>query len=100
MQAMFDDVRTKLKRGKTVLSNTVTCSMGESKVARTYPTFSALSAGKCGELPELPRRVFGTCAGFAVFEQRLDAATQEVVDMNLYRLGGTPGAISMQSEGN
>jgi molybdenum cofactor synthesis domain-containing protein len=101
MQAMFDDVRTKLKRGKTVLSNTVTCSMGESKVAQDLSDIQArYPQVSVGSYPNYRGGSLGLALVLRSSDKALlDAATQEVVDM-IVRLGGTPGAISMQSEGN
>ena len=98
MQAMFDDVKTKIKRGRPVLSNTVTCSLGESMVAADlsalqdkYPSVSI------GSYPNYRGGILGLSLVLRSPDNDvLHAATQDVVDM-ISRLGGVPNAISMQS---
>jgi molybdenum cofactor synthesis domain-containing protein len=100
MQAMFDDVKTKIKRGRPVLSDTVSCGMGESAVAadlaiiqNKYPSVSI------GSYPNYRGGVLGLSLVLRSADNDvLHAATQDVVDM-IVRLGGTPGAISRQSKG-
>lgn len=98
MQAMFDDVKTKIKRGRPVLSNTVACSLGESMVAADlsalqdkYPSVSI------GSYPNYRGGILGLSLVLRSPDNDvLHAATQDVVDM-ISRLGGVPNAISMQS---
>ncbi len=100
MQAMFDDVKTRLKKGKPVLSNTVSCSLAESDVAEPlsalqdkYPSVSI------GSYPHFRGGLLGLSLVLrSVNDQELDRATGEVIGM-IAELGGEPKALSVQSSG-
>lgn len=100
MQAMFDDVKTRLKPGKPVLSNTVACSLAESTVAEPlsalqdkYPLVSI------GSYPHFRGGLLGLSLVLrSVDNDELDRATGEVIAM-IAELGGEPKALSVQSTG-
>ena len=100
MQAMFDDVKTRLSRGKPVLSNTIACSLAESAVAEPlsaiqtkYPTINI------GSYPHFRGGILGLSLVLRSSDNPLlDKATGEVIDM-IAALGGEPNALSIQSSG-
>lgn len=98
MQAMFDDVKTKIKRGKPVMSNTVTCSLGESMIAQDLETIQNKYPNvSVGSYPNYRGGVLGLSLVLRSSENDpLHAATDEVVSM-ITRLGGAPNALSIQS---
>lgn len=100
MQAMFDDVKNKISRGKPVLSNTVACSLAESAVAEPlsalqdkYPTVSI------GSYPHFRGGILGLSLVLrSTDDPALDTATNEVIAL-IASLGGEPNALSIQSGG-
>lgn len=100
MQAMFDDLKTRLKRGKPVLSNTIACSLAESAVAEPlaaiqnkYPDVIV------GSYPHFRGGLLGLSLVLRSTDTpSLDAATHEVIHL-IGDLGGEPHAISIQSGG-
>ena len=100
MQAMFDDVKTRLSRGKPVLSNTIACSLQESMVAEPltaiqgkYPNVSI------GSYPPFRGGLLGLSLVLRSSDDpMLDKATGEVIRM-IADLGGEPNALSIQSTG-
>jgi molybdenum cofactor synthesis domain-containing protein len=100
MQAMFDDVKTQIKRGKPVLSNTIACSLAESAVAEKlekiqdrYPSVNI------GSYPHFRGGILGLSLVLrSTDDPVLDAATREVIDL-IAELGGEPNALSIQSTG-
>lgn len=99
MQAMFDDVKTRLKTGKPVLSNTIACSLAESNVAEElarvqaqYPTVNI------GSYPHFRGGILGLSLVLRSTENDiLHAATQDVIAI-ITSLGGEPNALSIQSQ--
>jgi molybdenum cofactor synthesis domain-containing protein len=100
MQAMFDDVKTRLKRGKPVLSNTIACSLAESAVAepleeiqKKYPTISI------GSYPHFRGGILGLSLVLrSTDDPALESATHDVIAL-IAKLGGEPNALSIQSSG-
>lgn len=100
MQAMFDDIQPRLKRGKPVLSNTVACSLAESSIAepleavqRKYPTVNI------GSYPHFRGGILGLSLVLRSTDDAvLDEATREVIAI-IANLGGEPNALSIQSTG-
>ena len=100
MQAMFDDIQPRLKRGKPVLSNTVACSLAESTIAEPleevqhkYPTVSI------GSYPHFRGGILGLSLVLrSTDDDALDEATREVIAI-IAGLGGEPNALSIQSTG-
>jgi molybdenum cofactor synthesis domain-containing protein len=100
MQAMFDDIQVRLKRGKPVLSNTIACSLAESSIAeplelvqRDYPTVNI------GSYPHFRGGILGLSLVLrSTDDATLDEATREVIAI-IADLGGEPNALSIQSTG-
>lgn len=100
MQAMLDDIKPRLKRGRPVLSNTIACSLFESAVAEPlakiqdrYPTVSI------GSYPHFRGGILGLSLVLRSTENDpLDEATAEVIRM-VTDLGGEANALSIQSNG-
>jgi len=100
MQAMFDEVKPRLSRGKPVLSNTVACSLSESVIAiplediqNQYPMVSI------GSYPRYRGGLLGLSLVLRSSEiEPLDLATAAVIGM-ITKLGGEPNALSIQSAG-
>jgi molybdenum cofactor synthesis domain-containing protein len=98
MQAMFDDVKGRLKRGKRLMSNTIACKLYESQVAEPlsaiqdkYPNVSI------GSYPHFRGGLLGLSLVLRSIENdQLDQATAEVIAM-VTELGGEPNALSIQS---
>lgn len=101
MQAMFDDVKPRLHRGRPLLSNTIACSLFESQVAeplegiqKKYPTVSI------GSYPQFRGGILGLSLVLRSTDNIvLDQATAEVIAM-ISDLGGNANAISIQSSGD
>lgn len=99
MQAMFDDVKTRLKKGKPVLSNTIACSLSESAIAepleRLQKKYPAVSIGS---YPHFRGGILGLSLVLrSTDNDTVRAATNEVIEM-INRLGGEPNALSIQSK--
>ena len=100
MQAMFDDVVTRLQHGKPVLSNTIACSLAESAIAeplamvqKHYPTVSI------GSYPHFRGGILGLSLVLrSTDDEILDRATQDVISL-ITSHGGEPNALSIQSSG-
>lgn len=100
MQAMFDDVKTRLSRGKPVLSNTIACSLAESAIAepleeiqKEYPMVSI------GSYPHFRGGILGLSLVLrSIDDEKLDRATQDVIAL-IAAQGGEPNALSIQSSG-
>lgn len=100
MQAMFDDVKNYLNRGKPVLSNTIACSLAESAIAEPleriqgkYPTVNI------GSYPHFRGGILGLSLVLrSTDDPALHDATREVVEL-ITELGGEPNALSIQSSG-
>ncbi len=98
MQAMFDDVKTRLKRGKPVLSNTISCGLAESMVAEAlgdvqtdYPSVSI------GSYPHYRGGILSLSLVLrSIDDAALSDATDQVIAL-VRRLGGEPNALSIQS---
>lgn len=98
MQAMMDEILAMITPGPAILSNTVTCTLGESAIATGLEEIQSRHDNvEIGSYPHYRAGVLGlslvlrsTDAGI------LDGATQEVVDL-IRKLGGEPGAISFQA---
>lgn len=98
MQAMLDDVKTRLKRGKPVLSNTIACSLAESVIAeRLAVVQEKYPAVEIGSYPHFRGGLLGLSLVLrSIDDALLDTATREVIDL-ITTLGGEPNAISIQS---
>ncbi len=100
MQAMFDDVVTRLNRGKPVLSNTIACSLAESviaepleKIQKNYP------AVNIGSYPHFRGGILGLSLVLrSTDDETLDSATRDVIAL-IAAQGGEPNALSIQSSG-
>jgi molybdenum cofactor synthesis domain-containing protein len=100
MQAMLDDILINLQSGPPILSNTVTCTLGESQVAedlaliqKKYPQI------EIGSYPHYRSGVLGLSLVLRSTENDpLDQATWEVVEL-IRKFGGEPRAISVNSSG-
>jgi len=100
MQAMFDDVKQRLSRGKPVLSNTISCSLAESTVAEPLSALQdKYPSVNIGSYPHFRGGILGLSLVLrSINDEMLDAATREVVTM-IKNLGGEPNALSIQSSG-
>lgn len=100
MQAMFDDIKTRLKRGRPVLSNTISCGLAESVVAEALATVQArYPAVSIGSYPHYRGGVLGLSLVLrSTDDPALDQATGEVITL-VRRLGGEARALSIQSTG-
>ena len=100
MQAMYDDVKTRLKRGKPVLSNTIACSLAESaiaepleKIQKNYPAVSI------GSYPHFRGGILGLSLVLrSTDDEKLGSATRDVIAL-IAAQGGEPNALSIQSSG-
>ncbi len=100
MQAMFDDVKTRLSRGKPVLSNTIACSLAESAIAepleavqKNYPSVNI------GSYPHFRGGILGLSLVLrSNDDEALDRATRDVIAL-IAAQGGEPHALSVQSSG-
>ncbi len=100
MQAMLDDVKPRLNRGKPVLSNTIACALAESAIAEPlekiqngYPTVSI------GSYPHFRGGILGLSLVLrSTDDPSLDSATREVIEL-IASMGGEPNALSIQSSG-
>lgn len=100
MQAMFDDVKTRIRRGKPVLSNTIACSLAESaiaepleKIQNRYPNVAI------GSYPHFRGGILGLSLVLrSTDDPAIDAATREVISL-IADMGGEPNALSIQSSG-
>ncbi len=101
MQGMFDDVKTKIKQGKPVMSNTITCSLSESAVAERLSAIQDRHKSvEIGSYPHFRGGLLGLSLVLRSTEgDPLDQATCEVIDM-MTELGAEPNALSIQSPGN
>jgi molybdopterin-biosynthesis enzyme MoeA-like protein len=83
MQAMFDDVKMRLHRGRPMLSNTIACSLIESQVAqpleeiqKNYPSIII------GSYPQFRGGILGLSLVLrATDNEALDKATADVIAM-------------------
>lgn len=100
MQAMLDDVKLRLKRGKPILSNTIACSLIESVIAEPLGKIQALYPPvSIGSYPHFRSGVLGISLVLRSAEKDvLDKATAEVIKM-VADLGGEASALSIQSQG-
>jgi len=100
MHAMFDDIASKLEKGKPVLSNTVTCKLPESAVAeelmamqKHFPTVDI------GSYPHYRGGELGLSIVLrSTDNDNLDRATQGTIAL-IRKLGGEPNALSIMSSG-
>lgn len=99
MQAMVDSFIDGLAGGEPVVSNTVTCDLAESQIAEDlgilqdqYPDVSL------GSYPQYRGGVLGLSIVLrSENTERLDKATQDVLDM-IERLNGKTGAVNIRRE--
>jgi molybdenum cofactor synthesis domain-containing protein len=100
MQAMFDDVQTRLSRGKPLLSNTIACSLAESMVAEPLAALQKKYEDvNIGSYPHFRGGILGLSLVLRSTENDiLDQATGEVIAL-ITSLGGKPNALSIQSVG-
>ena len=100
MQAMFDDIKPRLKRGKPVLSNTIACSLAESAIAEPLEEVqSRYATVSIGSYPHFRGGILGLSLVLrSTDDPALDSATREVIDI-IAHLGGEPNALSIQSTG-
>lgn len=98
MQAMFDDVKTRLKKGKPVLSNTIACSLAESSLAEALSDIQDKYATVViGSYPHFRGGILGLSLVLrSTDDPALHSATTEVIDL-ISKLGGKPNALSIQS---
>lgn len=98
MQAMFDDVKMRLSRGKPMLSNTIACSLAESTIAEPLSALQDKYPGvNIGSYPHFRGGILGLSLVLrSIDDNTLDAATREVIAM-ISGLGGEPNALSIQS---
>lgn len=97
MQAMFDHILSTIKAGKTVLSNTVNCTISESILAEgleyiqnQYPHVSI------GSYPHFRGGAMGLSLVLRSTDpDNLEKATQEVIDL-IRRHGEEPRALSIR----
>lgn len=100
MQAMFDDVVTRLQRGKPVLSNTIACSLAESAIAEPLEEIQkSYPAVNIGSYPHFRGGILGLSLVLRSTEDDiLDRATRDVISL-IAAQGGEPNALSIQSSG-
>ena len=100
MQAMFDDVVTRLSRGKPVLSNTIACSLAESAIAEPLEEIQkCYPAVNIGSYPHFRGGILGLSLVLRSTEDEiLDRATRDVIGL-IAAQGGEPNALSIQSSG-
>jgi molybdenum cofactor synthesis domain-containing protein len=100
MQAMYDDVKTRLKCGKPVLSNTIACSLAESTIAEPLEQIQkAYPAVSIGSYPHFRGGILGLSLVLrSTDDEKLNSATQDVIAL-ITAQGGEPHALSIQSSG-
>ncbi len=100
MQAMFDDVKTRLTHGLPMLSNTIACSLVESEIAQPLEDIQKKYANVIiGSYPHFRGGILGLSLVLRSTDNDvLDQATSEVISM-IARLGGDANALSIQSSG-
>lgn len=99
MQAMFDDVKTKIKKGKPVLSNTITCSLAESAIAEALANIQEkYKTVSVGSYPHFRGGLLGLSLVLrSTDDGSLNDATGEVIAL-INAMGGEPNALSIQSK--
>jgi molybdenum cofactor synthesis domain-containing protein len=99
MQAMFDGVKTRLKRGAPMLSRTVRCTLPEGIIAEGLGKLQDRYAElDIGSYPYFRRGAFGTSLVVrGADEARVAAATTELAQL-IRDLGGEPLAGEAQEE--
>lgn len=98
MQAMFDDVKMRLGRGRPMLSNTIACGLAESVAAFSLEEIqNHYPAVEIGSYPQFRSGILGLCFVLrSIDDALLNQATADVIAM-IGRLGGEAKAISIQS---
>lgn len=100
MQAMMDHVLDEIKAGKPILSNTVSCTLAESKVAEDLTALAKKYPDV--DIGSYPHYRGGTMGLSLVLRgtnnESLDLATSEVLAM-IKRYGDHPHALSLRSTG-
>ncbi len=97
MQAMLDEIMAMIQPGPRILSNTVTCRLGESAIAmeleaiqNRYPNV------EIGSYPHYRSGILGLSLVLrGINGEDLDKATHEVINM-IQDKGEEPGAVSLQ----
>jgi molybdenum cofactor synthesis domain-containing protein len=100
MQAMLDGIIAGLERGKPILSNTVTCGLGESSIARDLEKIqNQYPEVEIGSYPHYRSGILGLSLVLrSTDNDLLHKATGQVVAM-IREHGGEPRAISVKSSG-
>lgn len=100
MQAMFDEVSARIKKGKPVLSNTVTCGLPESTIAERLDDLQKEYENvDIGSYPHYRGGELGLSIVMrSTNNDDLDRATQAVIAL-ISELGGRPRALSILSTG-
>ena len=98
MQAMLDEIVTLMTPGAKILSNTVSCGLGESAIAKQLEEIqSRYDTVELGSYPNYRGGVLGLNLVLRSTDAALlDQATHEVVAM-VRSLGGEPGAVTFQN---
>lgn len=100
MQSMLDDIIVGLEPGAPILSNTVTCGLGESAIAQDLAEIqNAYPAVEIGSYPHYRSGVLGLSLVLrSTNNDKLHEATGNVIAM-IRSYGGEPRAISVKSSG-
>lgn len=98
MQAMLDEILSMVQTGPKILSNTVSCALGESAIAQGLEEIqSRYDTIEIGSYPHYRAGALGLSLVLRSTDAAiLDKATYEVVDM-VRSLGAEPNAITLQS---
>ncbi len=101
MQAMFDNITTKLKGGARVLSNTIGCALQESVIAKDLGKLNdEFDDVEVGSYPHYRGGVLGVSLVLrSTNNENLNKATVKLVDI-IKNLGDEPRAIGVQSSIN
>ena len=98
MLSMLDEILASLKAGPKMLSNSVSCSLGESAIAQGLEQIQLkYDDVEIGSYPHYRAGALGLSIVLrATDPEHLDEVTHEVVDL-IRNLGAEPGAISFQN---
>lgn len=100
MQAMLDDIMVNLRTGDPILSNTVTCGLGESMIAKDLEAIqNRYPEVEVGSYPHYRSGILGLSLVLrSTDNDALHEATGKVIEM-IRKHGGEPRAISVKTSG-
>lgn len=101
MQAMLESIMQGMQKGDPILSNTVTCTLGESVIADDLGNLQArYNEVEIGSYPHYRGGILGLSLVLrSSKDSLLDKATQELIEI-IRAHGGEPRALSIRSSGS